>query len=185
MTERPNSHLEDTISRCFKITQRAIDDLRRYLYDNTPDRRRQCALRLQADIDFFATSVGHEHVHQWPRDMWAAEASDATLESLEREAKGVLALLDASYDSPMDPLVRNAVFRSQDVIRRLVEDARLTRGAIRQLEGDLLSEEQESLHWARKAVVDGDLGQNPPTFLVAVVEEQRREIEALKARLAP
>jgi hypothetical protein len=180
MTDRPNSHLEDTVARCFKIAQRAIDDLRRYMYDNTRDRRLQRAQRLQADLDAFAVSVGHEHVHQWPRDLWAAEGADASLETLERDAKGALALLDASYDSSMDPVVRTAVFRSQDVIRRLVEDARLSRGKIRQIETDLLLEEQESHHWAGKAVVDGDLGRNPPTFLVDVVEELRKEIEALK-----
>jgi hypothetical protein len=178
--ERPNSHLDDAVARCFKIAQRAIDDLRRYMYDNTRDRRVLRAQRLQEDLDAFAVSVGYEHVHQWPRDLWAAEGADATLETLERDANGALALLDATYDSPMDPNVRSAVFRSQDVIKRLVEDARLSRGKLRQIETDLLLEEQESHHWAGKAVVDGDLGRNPPIFLVDVVEELRKEIEALK-----
>lgn len=184
MSEVTKPIKEDALLRCFHVAQRAIDDLRRYLYDNTTDRRRAMALRRQADLDALALELGHEHVHKWPRDTWMSDAEDASMAELDREARAVLALLDAAYDSQMDPVVRTAVFRSQDVVRRLVEDARLVRGRLRQIEDDLRWEELESDHWARRAVLDGDLGANPPTFLVDVVAEQRRRIEELEVELA-
>lgn len=183
MSDLPKTCVDPGIAqRCFKIAQRAIDDLRRYMFDNTPDRRVKCAQRLQADLDAFAASVGHSHTHGWPRDLWTAEGAEVKLKSMEGEASAALALLDAAYDSHMDPVVQAAVFRSRQVIGALIEDARAVRGTIRQLETDLLHEEQESDHWARKAVQDGDLGRNPPVFLVDVVARQAEEIEALKAR---
>jgi hypothetical protein len=180
MTNRSNSPIDNSVARCVKIAQRAIDDLRRYVIDNTADRRVKRAQRLQADLDAFAVSVGHHHAHQWPRDLWVSEGADATLDHLEGDAKDALALLDASGGSTMEPVVRAAVSRSKDVITRLIEDARLCRVAIRQIERDLLLEEQESHHWASKAVLHGDLGRNPPIFLADIVEEQRREIDASK-----
>jgi hypothetical protein len=190
MTNRSNSPIDNSVARCVKTAQRAIDDLRRYMIDNTADRRVKRAQRLQADLDAFAVSVGHHHAHQWPRDLWVSEGADATLDHLEGadatldhlegDAKDALALLDASGGSTMEPVVRAAVSRSKDVITRLIEDARLCRVAIRQIERDLLLEEQESHHWASKAVLHGDLGRNPPIFLADIVEEQRREIDASK-----
>lgn len=182
MSDKPEIHTSDTVERCFKIAQRAIDDLRRYVFDNTPERRVKCAQRLQADLDAFAAAVGHSHTHAWPRDLWTAGGADLKLKTLEDEASAALGMLDAAYDSHTDRLMQAAVYRSRQVIGALIEDARAVRGTIRQLETDLLLEEQESHHWARKAVQDGDLGRNPPVFLVDVVARQAEEIEALKAR---
>lgn len=125
------------VARCFAIAQRAVDDLRRYIFDDTVDRRRARAERLQSEIDALSASLGHDHSHAWPRGLSRADGADASLKPLEAEGASVLALLDASYDSPMDPVVRSAVFRSRNLIEALLHDARSGRSSLRKLEAEL------------------------------------------------
>lgn len=163
------------------MAQRAIDDLRRYVHDEKSDRRVKRAEHCQESLDALSRTLGIEPRHTWPREHWIADQSDAAMADLEKQGATVLGRIDAAYDSPMDPIVKGAVFAAKDFVDAALADAREQRRAVRLIERELQMEEQESDHWARKATLDGDLGANPPTFLVHVVEDLRKELETVKA----
>jgi hypothetical protein len=80
----------------------------------------------------------------------------------------------------MDSVVIGAIVAAKEFVHKALADANEQRRALALMERELQMEEQESDHWARKATLDGDLGANPPTFLVDVVEELRAELETVK-----
>jgi hypothetical protein len=172
---------EGPTKQALDMAQRAIDDLRRYVFDEKSDRRVKRAGHCQESLDALSRTLGIEPRHTWPREHWIADQSDAAMADLERQGAGVLARIDAAYDHHMDPIVLGAIFASKDFVDKALGDAREQRRAVRLIERELQMEEQESDQWARKATLDGDLGANPPTFLVDVVEDLRKEIESVRA----
>lgn len=163
------------------MAQRAINDLRRYVFDEKPDRRSRRAQYCQESLDALSRTLGMEPRHQWPRETWIADHADTTLLVIEREAASLLSRIDITYDHPMDSVVIGTIASAKEFVRKALEDAHEQRRALALMERELQMEEQESDHWARKATLDGDLGANPPTFLMDVVEELRAELEKTKA----
>lgn len=176
--------ISNHVSALLTIAQRAIDDLRRYMFDNTPQRRVICAERLQADLDALVSTLGLEHRHSWPRKTWVSDKSDLTLAALEEAVASTLSKLDVTYYHEMNSVVRSAVFASQETLRTMLDDARDQRSRLREMETDLQWEERESEHWARKATLDGDLGKNPPIFLIDVVKDLQADKDRLEKDVA-
>lgn len=172
------------VGKAVVMAQRAINDLRRYLFDNTAARRVIMAERIQADLDALSSSLGIERSHTWPRQTWVSDAADADFTLVASDATTAKSRLEAALDSEMNPVVKSAVLLSRDAISALLKHSWAKQAYIRQLETDLQSEETESDHWARKATLDGDLGQNPPTFLIDVVEDLKNENARLVAEVA-
>ncbi|NTF18048.1 hypothetical protein G6L37_06495 [Agrobacterium rubi] len=177
MTARPESSTRQALD----IAQRAIDDLRRYTYDNTADRRTKRAMHCQESLDALSKMVGISPRHNWPRENWISDEAQASLASIEGEGASLLSRIDMAYDSPMDPVVTGAVVAAKAFVQLALEDAREQRRSLSLMERELEMEEQESDHWARKATLDGDLGANPPTFLADVVADLRKELETVTA----
>ena len=172
---------ESSTQKALDIAQRAINDLRRYSFDNTPDRRVKRAEHFQEILDAFSKAVGLTPRHHWPRESWISDESKASLANIEREGASLLSRIDMACDSPMEPVVTGAVIAAKAFVLRALEDASEQRRALSLMERELQMEEQESDHWSRKATLEGHLGANPPTFLVDVVEDLRKELETVKA----
>lgn len=175
------SKSEGPTRQALNMAQRAIDDLRRYVFDEKPDRRVKRAEHCQENLDALSRTLGIEPRHTWPRESWIADQSDMAMAKLEKEAASLLSRIDVAYDRPMDSTVSGTVIAAKTFVHDALADAHEQRRALGMLERELQIEEQESDHWARKATLGGDLGANPPTFLVDVVEELRKELEMVKA----
>lgn len=172
---------ESSTQQALDIAQRAIDDLRRYTYDNTAARRTKRAMHCQESLDALSRTVGIKPRHHWPRENWISDEAKASLANIEREGASLLSRIDMAYDQPMDPVVSGAVIAAKAFAHLALEDANEQRRSLSLMERELQMEEQESDHWARKATLDGDLGANPPTFLVDVVEDLKKQLEDVKA----
>jgi len=172
---------EGPARQALDIAQRAINDLRRYTYDTSPQRRTKRAEHYQECLDALSNVLGIRPSHEWPRETWISDGSDAALAELERDAASLLSRIDISYDHPMDSVVSGTVASAKNFVRKAIADAYEQRRAVALMERELRMEEQESDHWARKATLDGDLGANPPVFLADVVEDLKKELEEVKA----
>lgn len=171
---------EGPTRRALDMAQRAIDDLRRYVFDEKAERRVKRAQHCQESLDALSRTLGIEPRHNWPREAWIADHADATLLGIEREGASLLSKIDITYDHPMDSVVIGTILAAKEFVHKALADAHEQRRALALLERELQMEEQESDHWARKATLDGDLGANPPTFLVDVVEDLKAELEKVK-----
>lgn len=166
-----------------EIAQRAIDDLRRYSFDNTPERRVARAERLQADLDAVTSRLRIEHSHRWPRHTWISDDSDASYLGLVRQVNSTVESLQKATLYDTNSVVRGVVAEARQTVTALLAAVNDRRDSLRQLEADLQWEECESEHWARKATLEGDLGRNPPTFLVDVVGDLEKENARLRLEI--
>jgi hypothetical protein len=171
---------EGPTRRALDMAQRAIDELRRYVFDNTADRRLKRAEHCQESLDALSRTLGIEPTHKWPRETWVSDHADVTLVSLERDAASLLSRIDIASANPADTAAETLTAAKEFVLRALA-DAHEQRRALTLMERALQIEETESQHWAEKSTVDGDLGANPPTFLADVVADLKKELEEVKA----
>ncbi len=167
---------EGPTRRALDMAQRAIDDLRRYVFDEKADRRVKRAEHCQESLDALSKTLGIEPRHHWPREAWIADHAEATLLGIESEGASLLSKIDITYDYPMDSAVIGTIGAAKQFVHKALADAHEQRRALAIMERELQMEEQESDHWARKATLDGDLGANPPTFLIDVVENLKVEL---------
>lgn len=172
---------EPTTKQALTIAQRAIDDLRRYSFDNTAERRQKRAQLCQESLDALSRTVGVESNHRWPRDPWISDEAAASLATIDREAASLISRVDLALDDTLPLSATDAMQAAKAFALFAVEDAHDQRRALSHIERELQAEEYESDHWARKATLDGDLGANPPIFLVDVVEDLNKRIAELEA----
>lgn len=173
--------LEPSTQQALDIAQRAINDLRRYVNDDTSERRVKRAAHFQEILDAFSKAVGLTPRHHWPRENWISEEARASLANIEREGASLMSILDMASDRPLDDVMSSAVIAGKAFTHLAIEDASEQRRSLALMERELQMEEQESDNWSRKATLEGHLGANPPTFLVDVVEGLRKELETVKA----